>query len=202
MGKKLLLTLLGLVVGTVWGLFILFASFNLLLHLYHPTITDPQLIRAADWVWRYLLVDSTIQLPNTAMFDMQGRRHLLDIKRLITTQQTGFYIIAAASFLGAVLYVPLRSTLPRLLTLLGLGGIVLLCIIALAGLFGFLELFTAFHQVLFTGNSWIFPADSKLIRLFPLEYFQQFLFLWVLLCLLGFGLLIGLGRVLSRKLAA
>jgi uncharacterized membrane protein len=54
-----------------------------------------------------------------------------------------------------------------------MGGRAILAILAVslfAGLADFDSLFAAFHVVFFREGTWIFPAESLLIRLFPLRF--------------------------------
>ena len=53
----------------------------------------------------------------------------------------------------------------------GLGGIGLLFVFVLLGLFAFDWLFLAFHKIAFFNDYWLLPADSKLILTFPFEFF-------------------------------
>ena len=67
----------------------------------------------------------------------------------------------------------------------------------LAGI-SFWQFFTIFHELFFSGNSWIFLYSDTLIRLFPIPFWQDaFLFVGILdvVC----GLVLGLTLPLKRK---
>src|SRR5207248_665368 len=61
--------------------------------------------------------------------------------------------------------------LPRLGTLLTIGGVVTVALLALAGiasLFDFTDAFITFHELAFSNNDWILdPRTDYLIMLFP-----------------------------------
>ncbi|HVM70388.1 MAG TPA: TIGR01906 family membrane protein [Anaerolineales bacterium] len=75
------------------------------------------------------------------------------------------------------------------------GGWLMLGLVVLLGIFAvtsFWQFFTVFHELFFTGGSWLFLYTDSLIRLFPLPFWEDaFLFVGVL-DLIG-GLALGLG---------
>jgi integral membrane protein (TIGR01906 family) len=56
----------------------------------------------------------------------------------------------------------------------------------------FWEFFTLFHELFFTGDSWLFYYSDTLIRLFPIRFWQD-AFLFAAVIALGGGLALGLG---------
>lgn len=84
------------------------------------------------------------------------------------------------------------------------GGWLTLGLIAaiLAGVFlSFSTLFTEFHRMFFSGDTWLFLYSDTLIRLFPMRLWQDAFILMGLFTLAG-GLLAGMGgRYLYRKMA-
>ena len=50
----------------------------------------------------------------------------------------------------------------------------------------FWQFFTLFHQIFFTGDSWLFYYSDTLIRLFPIRFWQD-AFLWAAILALGGG---------------
>ncbi len=50
----------------------------------------------------------------------------------------------------------------------------------------FFEFFTLFHQIFFTGDSWLFYYSDTLIRLFPIRFWED-AFLWAAVLSLGGG---------------
>jgi integral membrane protein (TIGR01906 family) len=69
-----------------------------------------------------------------------------------------------------------------------LAGAILL--IGLAAVINFDFFFVLFHQMFFTGDSWLFLSTDSLIRLFPLPFWMDAAALWVILAL-GETVLIG-----------
>lgn len=53
----------------------------------------------------------------------------------------------------------------------------------------FNALFTAFHRIFFTGDSWLFQYSDTLIRLFPIRFWQDVFIALGVLTILGAGLL-------------
>jgi integral membrane protein (TIGR01906 family) len=45
--------------------------------------------------------------------------------------------------------------------------------VAVIGLSAWDSLFVTFHRIFFTGETWLFPMDNTLIRLFPVEFWQD-----------------------------
>lgn len=168
---------------------IMLAAFHLLLHTQRPEIS-PELQASSQWVWQYLLHEPTLHLPNTSLLDISARRHLLDVKRILVTFQHTTLILAV---FGAVLVFLQARPAARLLHLLGWTGRMGMSLMAIGMILGIVDFRWAFiqlHKLLFLERTWVFPDDSLLIRLFPLEYFQQFFLYWVFLCVMSFLLLL------------
>ncbi len=79
------------------------------------------------------------------------------------------------------------------------GGWLTVGVVAVIGIFAgvsFWQFFTVFHELFFSGGSWLFEYSDTLIRLFPLPFWQDaFLFAGVLDVLAG----LALGLALPRK---
>ena len=78
------------------------------------------------------------------------------------------------------------------------GGWLMIGLVVVLGLFGavaFWQLFTLFHELFFQGNSWLFEYSDTLIRLFPMQFWQD-AFLWAGVISVGgaLGLALGLRR--------
>ena len=91
-------------------------------------------------------------------------------------------------FLSLLLLCFYREILSSDLVGYSLGAIGLVVLIAVFGYFSFDWLFTTFHEVLFFNDFWLLPANSKLITIFPLDFFVH-AFFQVILYVLAFGLL-------------
>ena len=75
------------------------------------------------------------------------------------------------------------------------GGWLMIGLVVVLGLFGaiaFWQLFTLFHKLFFQGNTWIFEYSDTLIRLFPLQFWQD-AFLWAGVISVGGALALALG---------
>ncbi len=80
------------------------------------------------------------------------------------------------------------------------GGWLMLAIVALVLLgtvFTFNWLFTEFHRIFFTGNSWLFYYSDTFIRLFPMQFWQDLFIVIGAACTI-LGLLFAFG---GRRLA-
>jgi integral membrane protein (TIGR01906 family) len=82
------------------------------------------------------------------------------------------------------------------------GGWLMLGIVALILLgtaFAFNWLFTEFHRIFFTGNSWLFYYSDTFIRLFPIQFWQDLFIVIGVACTI-LGLIFGFGgRTLARR---
>ena len=75
------------------------------------------------------------------------------------------------------------------------GGWLMIGLVVLLGLFGaiaFSQLFTLFHAIFFEGDTWIFLYSDTLIRLFPIQFWQD-AFLWAGIIAIGGALGLALG---------
>ncbi len=71
--------------------------------------------------------------------------------------------------------------LKRYLKALSTGGwitIVLIAAILIFVMISFNSLFTDFHRIFFSGDSWLFLFSDTLIRLFPMQFWQD-AFIWM-----------------------
>jgi integral membrane protein (TIGR01906 family) len=101
--------------------------------------------------------------------------HMVDVKILLRKALNVFYI-----FLGIYLIIFLLSykakTTKTLLKGLSSGGWLTIGIIGLiiaAVVISFNQLFTLFHKLFFTGDTWLFNYSDTLIRLFPMRLWQD-----------------------------
>jgi integral membrane protein (TIGR01906 family) len=75
------------------------------------------------------------------------------------------------------------------------GGWLLIGLVVAIGLFGsvaFWQFFTLFHALFFEGDSWMFQFSDTLIRLFPLQFWQD-AFIWAGVISVGGALGLALG---------
>jgi integral membrane protein (TIGR01906 family) len=119
-------------------------------------------------------------------------KHLLDVKIVLIGLFRVFGISVGFLLLSAIYsgkkdgWVKFKSALSR-------GGwltAVLLGLIIVFSITSFQALFTNFHLVFFEGNSWLFQFSDTLIRLFPIQFWQDVFIVFGVLTLLG-GFLVG-----------
>lgn len=120
--------------------------------------------------------------------------HMLDVKKLVQAMITAWVILIAITVLISLLAWQ-SHWLSDYLSALRKGSYITLGLIGLIVFFvltSFDGLFTAFHQVFFTGDTWLFYTSDTLIRLFPMRFWQDafigtgiFSVLFAILLLLG-----------------
>lgn len=122
--------------------------------------------------------------------------HMLDVKNLLQKAYSAWY-----GGIAVILVTGLLSwRLGRWREFFGSlyrGGWLTLALIAAAvlGIFlGFDALFTAFHRLFFTGDTWLFAYSDTLIRLFPIVFWQD-----VFLAAGGFTIVFALGLILCFR---
>ncbi len=155
----------------------------------------------------YLLNDQPIswladrQLPDgTPLYNDRELGHMRDVKTLIQSMFVAWWILLGV-LVGTGLIAWLVKGFRRYLRALSNGGwltIILVVTILVFVALNFNWLFTEFHRLFFTGDSWLFLFSDTLIRLFPIQFWQD-AFIAMGGATLLFALLIGLlGRRLSR----
>lgn len=126
----------------------------------------------------YLLGAGGDGLPDIGFLNFAEARHLLDVRRLFAGVEHLFYWILPCSVLLLVLRQHfVRGRVWLRTGYLGLASILLPGLLMLLG--GFVPLFILLHTFIFPPNTWVFPDDSILIQLFPLDYFFRFGLLYV-----------------------
>lgn len=153
-----------------------------LVYFYHPT-PSPALSITNVFVWDYLLHDPIFALPNTTLLDIRSRRHLLDVKKVISDTQQ---LLLTLSVLLILLLFWQRKQIKVIGCYAAYLGFAFLCVLSSVSLFAFRFVFNALHQLFFSAKTWFFSPDSVLIQLFPLTYFQYFTGLEISICLLVF----------------
>lgn len=118
--------------------------------------------------------------------------HLTDVRRVIRTL---FGLgLACAAAIALALMADGRTRRRRTLDALAVGGRLSVGVTIVAGVLiggAWNALFTTFHRLLFSAGTWQFPADSRLIQLFPDWFWQSAAAVLALLLLVE-------GLVLSR----
>ncbi len=130
----------------------------------------------------YLLNDSPIsyladqRLPDgSPLYNERELSHMLDVKTLVQKMIVAWWVLLAL-LVGAVVWAWRARWLSYLLQALSDGGKLTLGVVALilvGVVLSFRDLFTYFHEIFFTGDSWLFNYSDTLIRLFPLNLWQD-----------------------------
>lgn len=151
----------------------------------------------------YLLNSSDISflanqsLPDgSPLYNERELHHMVDVKNLFQKSFLVWDILLGILILLAV-WAWRAHWLPALLDGLGRGGIFTIGLVVLvlaAVAVSFNALFTGFHEIFFTGDSWLFLYTDTLIRLFPLPLWELAFVVVGVLTLLGSVLLIYLDR--------
>jgi len=133
---------------------------------------------AYDSIWNYLLRQEYQSFIDLDELTLHEKRHLLDVKRILDETHILWMMLLPFALLSFVFFFSkirdyfLISAFFFKFMLIVLFG------------YDFLASFEHFHALLFVSNSWTFTEDTVLIKLFPLNYFQEFLMLFCLLSLL------------------
>lgn len=134
---------------------------------------------------------------NTPLFNERELSHMLDVKNLVQAMLVGWFIVLLA--LIVLGFWAWRSAwLDEFTRALRRGGwltIGLIAAILIGVAVSFYQLFTVFHQVFFTGDTWLFLLTDTLIRLFPLRFWQDAFIAVGIFSLLG---ALGLAFLLPR----
>lgn len=177
---------------------VLLLVFHLLLYGFQPE-SPADLQEIGKGLWHYLLYEPGLLLPDILSLDMHARSHMLDVKRILIELRHIWLVFSACLLLLLGLQVRHRCLLTKTLRWSAWAGLGVLVAGLLLAVLNFRWAFVMLHFLLFSQQNWVFPADSALIRLFPLSYFQQFFVYWLGLSVLGFLSLWLLARMLRRN---
>ena len=128
------------------------------------------------------------------LYNERELSHMHDVK-VVTQGALRVWDITVALMVGLGLWARYGNWWQAFREGLRRGGWLLIGIVVAVGLFGaiaFWQLFTLFHKLFFQGNTWIFEYSDTLIRLFPLQFWQD-AFLWAGVISVGSALALALG---------
>ena len=156
----------------------------------------------------YLLNDQDIswlanqKLPDgSPLYIERELSHMLDVKILIQSMFVAWWILLAALIIVGLISWRLKG-FKRYLKALSSGGwltIGLILVILIFVLISFNSLFTDFHRIFFSGDSWLFLFSDTLIRLFPMKFWQD-AFIWMGIFTIVFAFLIGyFGNLFAKR---
>ncbi len=126
--------------------------------------------------------------------------HLEDVKVLLRGVLWVFYGAAAIFAFGNTAF-RRRGVEEDFVSAVALGGkltAILLIVILILTVISFQALFTNFHRLFFEGDSWLFYYSDTLIRLFPVQFWQDVFIAFGLMTLAG-GVLAGWVLPARRK---
>lgn len=140
------------------------------------------------------------KLPDgTPLYNERELSHMADVKTLVQHMITAWALLSGVLIiLAAWAY---RRWWKDFWAALGRGGawtIGLIVLILLAVSVSFDWLFTMFHRIFFTGDTWLFFYSDSLIRLFPIPFWRDAFILMGLFTVAGSFLLIWIGRRINR----
>lgn len=136
------------------------------------------------------------------LYNERELSHMLDVKNLVQAMIRAWWIILIVLLLLGVLAWRTRGLADYFRAFIW-GGFATLGLVALMVLSTFLDfsaLFTGFHRIFFTGDTWLFYTSDSLIRLFP-ERFWSDAFLYIGIFTIA-GALIAIfgGRAIAKRL--
>lgn len=156
----------------------------------------------------YLLNDSSIDYfiqfklsDGSPFYNERELSHMLDVKILIKDAfSVWFMLLAILIMVGAG--AKARNDMRPFWKALSRGGLLTIMMIALVLVFvilAFTSLFTQFHMLFFTGDTWLFEYSDTLIRLFPMQFWQD-AFIWMaVLSILQALVIFILGKKWAKK---
>jgi integral membrane protein (TIGR01906 family) len=130
----------------------------------------------------------------TPLYNARELSHMQDVQHVVQWALRTWLVGVAVMTLLAIW--AWRSVwVPAYLRGLRRGGWFMLALGAALAVFAatsFWQFFTLFHELFFTGDTWLFEYSDTLIRLFPLRFWED-VFMWVGLIVIGSALGLALG---------
>jgi integral membrane protein (TIGR01906 family) len=112
---------------------------------------------------------------NTPLYNERELSHMLDVKNLVQVMLVvwpliGIFIVGVGliSMKGGWLALFWQS-----ISRGGWSEVGLIAAILVAVMVSFSALFTSFHRIFFSGDTWLFLFSDSLIRLFPMVFWQD-----------------------------
>jgi integral membrane protein (TIGR01906 family) len=155
----------------------------------------------ASYAVNYLINNAGISylgdltFPNgTPLYNERELSHMHDVK-VVTQGALKAWYVSIVLLIGLGIWARYGKWWQAYLQGLRRGGWLMIGLVVVIGLFGavaFWQFFTLFHELFFKGNSWLFENSDTLIRLFPLQFWQD-AFLWAGIIAVGGALGLSLG---------
>lgn len=135
-------------------------------------------------------------------FGYDESSHLEDVKSLLTSVKH-LYHAAIVLLAAAVIYLfrtrKFLKLMPKIFVISGAVSLLLLLVLFLLSL-NFSTLFGILHKPFFASGTWLFPADSLLIQLFPEQFFSDFARTFFLLLLVNSSAFLIIGLFIKKRL--
>jgi integral membrane protein (TIGR01906 family) len=108
------------------------------------------------------------------LYNEREIQHMVDVQKLVAKAML-LLAICGPIFLAAAIYLLAkdRSALRKSLSIAASITLLLLLATAVGAALVWDWIFVTFHHVFFTGDTWLFPYSDSLIRLFPVEFWQD-----------------------------
>jgi integral membrane protein (TIGR01906 family) len=143
--------------------------------------TAEERLRWADISRRYLLSDAEPEYfepyrlaDGSPLYNEREVKHMADVQALVHAAMRLLSILGAVYLAACVFLVwKDRTLLRRTLAAAGLGTFGVLIAIMVVVALAWDWAFVSFHRVFFTGETWLFPYTDTLIRLFPVQFWQD-----------------------------
>jgi integral membrane protein (TIGR01906 family) len=138
----------------------------------------------------------------TGIYNERELSHMVDVKVLLDQTLLIFYILLVV-YAGIIVWAYLKKQQRLVWKSLSNGGwltIGLIGLVLAAVVISFNALFTAFHRVFFTGDTWLFYFSDTLIRLFPIRLWQDaFIFMGIITIVLSLFFAIFGSKVANKR---
>lgn len=146
------------------------------------------------------LADQRLDEKNP-LYNERELSHMLDVKNLVQLMLI-LWPITGIIILGLGVFSMRGGWIRDFWLAISRGGwaaVWFIAVVLVAVLISFNALFTGFHRIFFSGDTWLFLYSDSLIRLFPLPFWQDAFILMGALVLLGGLFLVFFGKRQSEK---
>lgn len=164
-------------------------------------LTQEDRLHWAPYAVDYLINDADISYlgdltfeDEEPLFNERELSHMQDVK-VVTKGALNFWYVTVVLMAGLGAWARYGNWWQAFRAGLRRGGWLLIGLIAAIALFGavaFWQLFTLFHSLFFDGDTWLFAYSDTLIRLFPIQFWQD-AFIWAGVISVGGALGLALG---------
>jgi integral membrane protein (TIGR01906 family) len=146
------------------------------------------------------LADQTFP-EGESLYNERELSHMLDVKILVQKMIIVWYVASGLILVMGLIAWRIRKSKDFWLALHNGGWATLILILGIlvAAMINFDSLFTIFHRIFFTGDTWLFYYSDTLIRLFPMEFWLNMFIALGLFVILFSVFLIILGKHLAKR---